>query len=120
MNRDYIDWLETLPCKRKTQKVNVWMGSCAPLDTEIDPAYEAWQESRDSAELQWICDSPVALNQTLIKKEAGPSAVPLKKVLDAQRHHCLTFHHRHVRALLGLWKGYGLLNKRGRLGIAAQ
>ena len=26
MNRDYIDWLETLPCNRKPQKVNVWMG----------------------------------------------------------------------------------------------
>ena len=26
MNRDYINWLETLPCNRKTQKVNAWMG----------------------------------------------------------------------------------------------
>jgi len=26
MNRDYIDWLETLPCNRKPQKVNAWMG----------------------------------------------------------------------------------------------
>ena len=44
MNRDYIDWLETLPCNSKPQKVNVWMGSWAPLDTEIAPAYEAWQD----------------------------------------------------------------------------
>ena len=26
MNRDYIDWLETLPCNGKPQKVNPWMG----------------------------------------------------------------------------------------------
>ena len=26
MNRDYINWLETLPCNRKPQKVNAWMG----------------------------------------------------------------------------------------------
>ena len=45
MNRDYIDWLETLPCNRKPQKVNVWMGGWAPLPEEIDlPAYEAWQD----------------------------------------------------------------------------
>ena len=31
MNRDYINWLETLPCNRKTQKVNTWMGGWAPL-----------------------------------------------------------------------------------------
>ena len=31
MNRDYINWLETLPCNRKPQKVNVWMGEWAPL-----------------------------------------------------------------------------------------
>ena len=40
MNRDYINWLETLPCNRKPQQVNVWMGSRAPLPEEIDlPAY---------------------------------------------------------------------------------
>ena len=44
MNRDYIDWLKTLHYNRRPQKVNVWMGSWAPLDTEIDPAYEAWQD----------------------------------------------------------------------------
>ena len=31
MNRDYINWLETLPCNRKPQKVNVWMSEWAPL-----------------------------------------------------------------------------------------
>ena len=45
MNRDYIDWLETLPCNRKPQKVNVWMGGWAPLPEEIDLAdCEAWQD----------------------------------------------------------------------------
>ena len=28
MNRDYIDWLETLPCSRKRQPINTWMGGC--------------------------------------------------------------------------------------------
>ena len=41
MNRDYIDWLETLPCSRKRQPINTWMGGWAPLPTEIDlPRYE--------------------------------------------------------------------------------
>ena len=45
MNRDYIDWLETLPCNRKPQKVNVWMGEWAPLPEEIDlPRYEEIQQ----------------------------------------------------------------------------
>ena len=45
MNRDYINWLETLPCNRKPQKVNVWMGSWAPLPGEVDlPAYEEIQQ----------------------------------------------------------------------------
>ena len=45
MNRDYINWLEALPCNRKPQKVNVWMGSWAPLPEEIDLANcEAWQD----------------------------------------------------------------------------
>ena len=26
MNRDYINWLETLPCNLNPEKVNVWMG----------------------------------------------------------------------------------------------
>ena len=41
MNRDYINWLDTLPCNRNTQKVNAWMGGWAPLPGEVDlPAYE--------------------------------------------------------------------------------
>ena len=45
MNRDYINWLETLPCNRQPQKVNQWMGERAPLPEEIDLAdCEAWQE----------------------------------------------------------------------------
>ena len=45
MNRDYINWLETLPCNRKPQKVNVWMGGWAPLPEEIDlTSYSDWQD----------------------------------------------------------------------------
>ena len=45
MNRDYIDRLETLPCSRKRQLINTWMGGWAPLPEEIDlPAYEDWQD----------------------------------------------------------------------------
>ena len=45
MNRDHIDWLETLPCNRKPQKANQWMSGWAPLNEEIDlPAYEDWQD----------------------------------------------------------------------------
>ena len=45
MNRDYIDWLETLPCNLNPEKVNVWMVSWALLPEEIDLAdCEAWQD----------------------------------------------------------------------------
>ena len=45
MNRDYINCLVALPCNHKPQKVNVWMGSWAPLPEEIDLAdCEAWQD----------------------------------------------------------------------------
>ena len=46
MNRDYINWLEALPCNRKRQPINTWMDGCwAPLPEEIDlPAYEDWQD----------------------------------------------------------------------------
>ena len=44
MNRDYINWLETLPCNRKPQKINTWMGGWAPLPEEIDlSSYSDWQ-----------------------------------------------------------------------------
>ena len=50
MNRDYIDWLETLPCNRKRQPINTWMGGWAPLPEEIDlPTYEDWQDRKISA-----------------------------------------------------------------------
>ena len=50
MNRDYIDWLETLPCSRKRQPINTWMGGWAPIPEEIDlPAYEDWQDRKISA-----------------------------------------------------------------------
>ena len=45
MIRHYIDWLETLPCNRKPQKVNVWMGGWAPcLNTLICPAARILQD----------------------------------------------------------------------------
>ena len=48
MNRDYVDWLETLPCNRKRQTINTWMGGWAPLPEEIDLSeYEAWQDRED-------------------------------------------------------------------------
>ena len=44
MNSDYINWLETLPCDRKPQRVKVWIGGWVHLPGEIDlPCYEAWQ-----------------------------------------------------------------------------
>ena len=38
MNRDYIHWLESLPCNRgiRDRQVNVWMSGYAPLPDEID------------------------------------------------------------------------------------
>ncbi len=47
MNRDYIDWLTSLPCNRRIRdrQVNVWMAGYASLPTEIDlPRYEEWQQ----------------------------------------------------------------------------
>ena len=32
MNRDYIDWLETLSCNRKPKKANQWMGGRATTE----------------------------------------------------------------------------------------
>ena len=63
MNRDYITWLETLPCNRKPQKVNVWMGSWAPLPENVDlPCYEAWQ-NRENQRSHWLDASPTGLAQ---------------------------------------------------------
>ncbi len=45
MNRDYINWLETLPCNRKPYKVNQWMSESAPLPEHVDlPRYEEIQQ----------------------------------------------------------------------------
>ena len=63
MNRDYINWLETLPCNRKPQKVNVWMGSWAPLLKNVHlPCYEAWQ-NRENQRSHWLDASPTGLAQ---------------------------------------------------------
>ena len=48
MNRDYINWPETLPSNRRAPKVYQWMGGWAPLPKEIDlPRYEDWQDRED-------------------------------------------------------------------------
>ena len=45
MDRDYINWLETLPCNQRAPKINTWMGGWAPLPEEIDlPRYEEIQQ----------------------------------------------------------------------------
>ena len=45
MNRDYINWLESLPCNSRRLKVNQWMSEWAPLPNEIDLSrYEAVQQ----------------------------------------------------------------------------
>ena len=63
MNHDYINWLETLPCNRKPQKVNVWMGSWAPLPENVDlPCYEAWQ-NRENQRSHWLDASPTGFAQ---------------------------------------------------------
>ena len=38
MNRDYINWLESLSCNRgiRDRQVNVWMAGYAPLPEETD------------------------------------------------------------------------------------
>ena len=38
MNRDYIDWLTSLPNNQgvRSRQVNVWMAGYAPLPDEID------------------------------------------------------------------------------------
>ena len=44
MDRAYLDWLQSLPNNSRPVRVNEWMGGWAPLDTEIDPAYEELQQ----------------------------------------------------------------------------
>ena len=45
MKREYINWLESLPCNRRRTRVNTWMSEWAPLPNEIDlPRYEAVQQ----------------------------------------------------------------------------
>ena len=69
MNRDYIKWLETLPCNLNPEKVNVWMGGWAPLPEEIDLAdCEAWQDreiQRNHDGLSLACGvGPVVVRST--------------------------------------------------------
>ena len=51
MNRAYIDWLETLPCYRKPQEVNLWMGEWAPLPEHVDlPRCEEIQQESNQCD----------------------------------------------------------------------
>ena len=36
MNREYINWLETLPNNRRQRRINVWMSDWAPLPDHVD------------------------------------------------------------------------------------
>ena len=47
MNREYIDWLATLPNNRRQRRVNVWMSDWAPLPDHVDLSHLELQE-------QWI------------------------------------------------------------------
>ena len=68
MNRDYIDWLETLPCNRKPQKANQWMSEWAPLPEHVDlPRYEEIQQEWNQRDCRdgvmsrlwrWVRESP--------------------------------------------------------------
>ena len=52
MNPDYIDWLESLPCNGKPQKVNPRMGGWAPLPENVDlPRYEEIQQGWNQRDL---------------------------------------------------------------------
>ena len=55
MNRDYIHWLESLPCNRgiRDRQVNVWMSGYAPLPDEID-----LEHSREMQERWVVRDCP--------------------------------------------------------------
>ena len=56
MNRDYIDWLETLPCNRKPQKANQWMSEWAPLPEHVDlPRYEEMSQDPLIGNIHWCC-----------------------------------------------------------------
>ena len=35
MDRDYIDWLSSLPCNQRAPKINTWMGGWAPLPERL-------------------------------------------------------------------------------------
>ena len=48
MNREYINWLETLPHNRRQRRVNVWMSDWAPLPDHIDLSH--LQETQE----KWI------------------------------------------------------------------
>ena len=72
MNRDYIDWLTSLPNNRgvRDRQINVWMSGYAPLPEEIDLQHcEKMQQRcvvRDCPDgvlgMLWRCQEPKGSN----------------------------------------------------------
>ena len=72
MNRDYIDWLTSLPNNRgvRDRQINVWMSGYAPLPEEIDLHHcEEMQQRcvvRDCPDgvlgMLWRCQEPKGSN----------------------------------------------------------
>ena len=74
MNRDYINWLETLPCNRKPQKVNVWMGEWAPLPEHVDlPRYEEIQQEWNQRD----CPNGMMSRLAALSVPKGAIGIPL-------------------------------------------
>ena len=71
MNRDYIDWLETLPCNRKPQKANQWMSEWAPLPEHVDlPRYEEIQQEWNQRCLLYTSPSPRDMRRSRMPSSA--------------------------------------------------
>ena len=74
MNRDYINWLETLPCNQRAPRINTWMGGWAPLPEHVDvPAYEAWKDRENQRDPRSSDGPSVALDQVKYGKPIGGS-----------------------------------------------
>ena len=88
MNRDYINWLETLPCNRKPQKVNVWMGAgrryLKRLIWLIARLGRTARFSGITMALSLACGVGSSADK---KREVGPSACPPLDAMKAWRLH---------------------------------
>ena len=80
MNRDYIIWLETLPCNRKPQRINTWMSGWAPLRDEIElPRHEDLQDRENQRNPKGVMSRLLRWVGRSTKKGVGPSAHPSNK-----------------------------------------